>query len=163
MFYLTQAFVQLFPLSMFEATIKYSEKPIPFLTVCISCTSSWSSRLALQKTLLFPSFIWAAKNGHLVTVAWVALWLAGGGWLAGSWELLLLICGVTSGELLASWIEQKGTQGETRHSFWQFCVCLQYLKYEQRVQCITWAATSLMSAVQISQLQWTSHTQVNGA
>lgn len=102
-----------------KETCKNAEKPIPFLTVCISCTSSWSSRLALQKTLLFPSFIWAAKNGHFVTVGWIALWLAGGGWLAGSWELLLF-CGVTSGEFLASWIEEKGIQEITSIHFDSF-------------------------------------------
>lgn len=96
-----------------KKTFEYPKEFIPFLTVCISCTSSWSSRLALQKTLLFLSFIWAAKNGHLVTVTWLALWLAEGGWLTGSWDLLLSSW-VTFGEILASG-KNKNKKRKTLH------------------------------------------------
>lgn len=44
---------------------------LPFLTACISCTSSWSSRLALRKTLLPFWLIWAARKGHLLAVPWL--------------------------------------------------------------------------------------------
>lgn len=54
---------------------------LPSLTACISCTSSWSSRLALRKTLLPPWLIWAARKGHLLAVLWLE---AGEGWPVGS-------------------------------------------------------------------------------
>ena len=44
---------------------------LPSLTACISCTSSWSARLALRKTLLPPWLISAARKGHLLPVPWL--------------------------------------------------------------------------------------------
>lgn len=44
---------------------------LPSLTACISCTSSWSARLAFRKTLLPPWLISAAKKGHLLPVPWL--------------------------------------------------------------------------------------------
>lgn len=81
---------------------------IPFLSTCISCTSSCSSRLALQKTLLFLWFIWAARNGHLVAVLWLVL---AGGWPAGGW-VPSAFCWASSLTFLAS---EMGTE-KGKHS-----------------------------------------------